>query len=146
MKKQSPYLESWLLSLAILVFFNTEVAASKEVNIEKILSKMEIADNYSKRKTGLMYRDNIEKDFGMLFIWDTEEIQCMWMKNTSIPLSIAFIKEEGEISDIYDLYPFSTVSVCSTDKVKYALEVNRGWFAEKEISLGDTLTSSKIKW
>ena len=94
MKKQSPYLESWLLSFAILVFFNTEVAASKEVNIEKLLSNMEIADNYSKRKKGLMYRDNIDKDFGMLFIWDNEEIQCMWMKNTSIPLSIAFIKEE----------------------------------------------------
>ena len=68
MKKQSPYLESWLLSFAILVFFNTEVAASKEVNIEKLLSHMEIADNYSKRKKGLMYRENIEKDFGMLFI------------------------------------------------------------------------------
>ena len=145
MKKQSPYLESWLLSFAILVFFNTEVAASKEVNIEKLLSNMEIADNYSKRKKGLMYRDNIEKDFGMLFIWDKEEIQCMWMKNTSIPLSVAFIKKEGEILDIFDLYPFSTLSVCSTDKVKYALEVNRGWFEEKAINRGDTLISPQIK-
>ena len=145
MKKQSPYLESWLLSFAILTFFNTEVAASKEVNIEKLLSNMEIADNYSKRKKGLMYRDNIDKDFGMLFIWDKEEIQCMWMKNTSIPLSIAFIKEEGVISDIYNLYPFSTLSVCSTDEVKYALEVNRGWFKENEITRGDTLISSQIK-
>ncbi len=67
MKKQSPYLESWLLSFAILVFFNTEVAASKEINIEKLLSNMEIADNYSKRKKGLMYRDNIDKDFGIYF-------------------------------------------------------------------------------
>ena len=106
---------------------------------------MEIADNYSKRKKGLMYRDNIKKDFGMLFIWDKEEIQCMWMKNTSIPLSIAFIKEEGIISDIYNLYPFSTLSVCSTDKVKYALEVNRGWFKENEITRGDTVISSQIK-
>ena len=106
---------------------------------------MEIADNYSKRKKGLMYRDNIDKDFGMLFIWDKEEIQCMWMKNTSIPLSIAFIKEEGVISDIYNLYPFSTLSVCSTDKVKYALEVNRGWFKENEINRGDTVISSQIK-
>ena len=106
---------------------------------------MEIADNYSKRKKGLMYRENIEEDFGMLFIWDKEEIQCMWMKNTSIPLSIAFIKEEGVISDIYNLYPFSRLSVCSTDKVKYALEVNRGWFKEKEIDRGDTLLSSEIK-
>ena len=145
MKKQSPYLESWLLSIVILVFFNTEVLASKEVNIEKLLSHMEIADNYSKRKKGLMYRENIEKDFGMLFIWDKEEIQCMWMKNTSIPLSIAFIKEEGVISDIYNLYPFSTLSVCSTDKDKYDLEVNRGWFKENEITRGDTVISSQIK-
>ena len=106
---------------------------------------MEIADNYSKRKKGLMYRDNIDKDFGMLFIWDKEEIQCMWMKNTSIPLSIAFIKEEGVISDIYNLYPFSKLSVCSTDKVKYALEVNRDWFKRNEINRGDTVISSQIK-
>tara|TARA_Y100001968_G_scaffold325694_1_gene367407 strand:+ start:251 stop:571 length:321 start_codon:yes stop_codon:yes gene_type:complete len=106
---------------------------------------MEIANNYSKRKKGLMYRDNIEKDFGMLFVWDEEEIQCMWMKNTSIPLSVAFIKKEGEILDIFDLYPFSTLSVCSTDKVKYALEVNRGWFEEKAINRGDTLISPQIK-
>ena len=145
MKKQSPYLESWLLSFVILFFFNTEAAASKEVNIEKLLSNMEIADNYSKRKKGLMYRDNIEKDFGMLFIWDKEEIQCIWMKNTSIPLSIAFIEEKGVILDIYNLYPFSTLSVCSSDKVKYALEVNRGWFKEKAINRGDTLISSQIK-
>tara|TARA_Y100001970_G_scaffold165087_1_gene201697 strand:+ start:3109 stop:3546 length:438 start_codon:yes stop_codon:yes gene_type:complete len=145
MKRQFPYLESWLLSLVILVFFNGEVTASKVINIDNFLSKMEIANNYSKRKKGLMYRDNIEKDFGMLFVWDEEEIQCMWMKNTSIPLSVAFIKKEGEILDIFDLYPFSTLSVCSTDKVKYALEVNRGWFEEKAINRGDTLISPQIK-
>tara|TARA_B100001057_G_C22800300_1_gene931264 strand:+ start:281 stop:718 length:438 start_codon:yes stop_codon:yes gene_type:complete len=145
MKRQFPYLESWLLSLVILVFFNSEVTASKVINIDNFLSKMEIANNYSKRKKGLMYRDNIEKDFGMLFVWDEVEIQCMWMKNTSIPLSVAFIKKEGEILDIFDLYPFSTLSVCSTDKVKYALEVNRGWFEEKAINRGDTLISPKIK-
>ena len=145
MKRQFPYLESWLLSLVILVFFNGEVTASKVINIDNFLSKMEIANNYSKRKKGLMYRDNIEKDFGMLFVWDEEEIQCMWMKNTSIPLSVAFIKKDGEILDIFDLYPFSTLSVCSTDKVKYALEVNRGWFEEKAINRGDTLISPQIK-
>ena len=145
MKRQFPYLESWLLSLVILVFFNGEVTASKVINIDNFLSKMEIANNYSKRKKGLMYRDNIEKDFGMLFVWDEEEIQCMWMKNTSIPLSVAFIKKEGEILDIFDLYPFSTLSVCSTEKVKYALEVNRGWFEEKAINRGDTLISPQIK-
>jgi len=145
MKRQFPYLESWLLSLVILVFFNGEVTASKVINIDNFLSKMEIANSYSKRKKGLMYRDKIEKDFGMLFVWDEEEIQCMWMKNTSIPLSVAFIKKEGEILDIFDLYPFSTLSVCSTDKVKYALEVNRGWFEEKAINRGDTLISPQIK-
>tara|TARA_B100000900_G_C20376159_1_gene632483 strand:- start:264 stop:701 length:438 start_codon:yes stop_codon:yes gene_type:complete len=145
MKRQFPYLESWLLSLVILVFFNGEVTASKAINIDNFLSKMEIANSYSKRKKGLMYRDKIEKDFGMLFVWDEEEIQCMWMKNTSIPLSVAFIKKEGEILDIFDLYPFSTLSVCSTDKVKYALEVNRGWFEEKAINRGDTLISPQIK-
>ena len=122
MKKQSPYLESWLLSFAILVFFNTEVAASKEVNIEKLLSNMEIADNYSKRKKGLMYRDNIDKDFGMLFIWDKEEIQCMWMKNTSIPLDILFVDRNKFV--ITKGKPFSEKKICyPATKV---IEANRG--------------------
>ena len=137
MKKQSPYLESWLLSFAILVFFNTEVAASKEINIEKLLSNMEIADNYSKRKKGLMYRDNIDKDFGMLFIWDKEEIQCMWMKNTSLPLSIAYLSSDGRILEIYDMVPFSEDSICSMRNVRMAVEVNQGWFARNQITVGD---------
>ena len=140
MKKQSPYLESWLLSFAILVFFNTEVAASKEINIEKLLSNMEIADNYSKRKKGLMYRDNIEKDFGMLFIWDNKRFQCMWMKNTFVPLDVAFIDRNGVITDIKPLTPHSLESVGSSKEVLYALEMNQGWFAENNIKVGDQIT------
>ena len=77
--------------------------------------------NENERKKGLMFQKRLEPNHELHFLWNDSKYRCMWMKNTSIPLSIAFIKEEGIISDIYNLYPFSTLSVCSTDKVKYAL-------------------------
>ena len=115
------------------------------ISIEKVNLCVELAISQREKSKGLMYRKDLSNSDGMLFVWKNAGKRCMWMKNTSIPLSIAFIKEEGVISDIYNLYPFSTLSVCSTDKVKYALEVNRGWFKENEITRGDTVISSQIK-
>ena len=134
-----------LFKYFIFLLFVSNLHASKIIDIKEYLSDIEIVSKYEDRKKGLMNRSSIPNDYGMLFIWPYERKQCMWMKNTSIPLSIAFIKEEGVISDIYNLYPFSTLSVCSTEKVKYALEVNRGWFKENEITRGDTVISSQIK-
>ena len=92
-----------------------------------------------------MHQKVLEKNSGMIFIWSSSKRQCMWMKNTSLELNIAFISNQGEILEIFDMIPFSVESICSSRKVKYALEVNRGWFKEKEIDRGDTLLSSEIK-
>ena len=91
-----------------------------------------------------MYRRSISKDYGMLFIWPYERKQCMWMKNTYVPLSVAYIDIRGKIIEIYDMVPFSKDSVCSTMAAKYALEVNSGWFEEKNINIGDSIEIKKI--
>ena len=80
----------------------------------------------------------------MLFVWPYEGQQCMWMKNTYVPLSVAYMDIRGKIIGIYDMVPFSKDSVCSTKAAKYALEVNSGWFEEKDINIGDSIEVKKI--
>jgi len=111
--------------------------ASKVIDIKEYLSEIEIVSKYEDRKTGLMYRRFIPKDYGMLFIWPYEGKQCMWMNNTFVPLSVAYIDIKGKIIEIYDMVPFSKDSVCSTKAAKYALEVNSGWFEEPGYKCGD---------
>ena len=68
-----------------------------------------------------------------------KEQQCMWMKDTSIPLSLAFLKDDGMILEIFYLEPFSMSSVCSSNEVRFALEVNRGWFKKNNVNIGSRL-------
>ena len=91
-----------------------------------------------------MYRRSIPNNYGMLFVWPYEGQQCMWMKNTYVPLSVAYMDIRGKIIEIYDMVPFSKDSVCSTKAAKYALEVNSGWFEEKDINIGDSIEVKKI--
>ena len=80
----------------------------------------------------------------MLFIWDSEKIQCMWMKNTYIPLSVAYADAKGKIINISDMKPLSRVSICSDEPAIYALEVNQGFFERSNINSGDILAIEKI--
>jgi uncharacterized membrane protein (UPF0127 family) len=87
-----------------------------------------------------MFRSRLEKDSGMLFVFDREQMLDFWMKNTSIPLSIAYIDSEGIIREIYDMKPLDiSVSYPSKYPARYALEVNRGWFSRKGIRKGSRL-------
>jgi len=81
----------------------------------------------------------LEKNTGMIFIWPSSKRQCMWMKNTPLPLSVAFISGNGRILEIYDMVPFSEESICSTQKARMAVEVNQGWFKKNNIIVGDTI-------
>ena len=85
---------------------------------------------------GLMFRENLEKDEGMIFVYGREEYLSFWMKNTRIPLSIAFLDKTGKIVDIQDMTPFSLQSHVSAFPAQYALEVNQGWFKQNGISVG----------
>ncbi len=105
---------------------------------------VEIAETPDERARGLMHRDSLPDDHGMLFVFDRDQQLSFWMKDTSIPLSIAYIARDGTIREIYDMEPFSLEPVRSTRSVRYALEVNRGAFEEAGIDIGDRVDISEF--
>jgi uncharacterized membrane protein (UPF0127 family) len=101
--------------------------------------KAEIAVSADERALGLMFRKKLPDGEGMLFIFERDEVLSFWMKNTLIPLSIAFIASDGRIIDIKDMYPHNTNSVSSSRSVRYALEVPQGWFSRAGVQNGDVI-------
>ena len=97
----------------------------------------EVARTVIQRSQGLMFRETLDAGKGMLFVYPFDDNLNFYMKNTSIPLSIAFISSTGVITEIKDMEPFDIETVSSTEKVRYALEVPQGWFATAGIAVGD---------
>lgn len=97
---------------------------------------VEVADNGERRALGLMNRDRLGKNRGMLFVYPEEAPRSFWMKNTRIPLSIAYIDAGGAVVSVHDMRPLSTRQTPSEGPAMYALEVNKGWFDERGIKAG----------
>jgi uncharacterized protein len=106
---------------------------------EEVEVRVEIADDASERARGLMHRAALAENRGMLFVFPREERLSFWMKNTLIPLSIAFVDSEGRIVDIQDMKPLDDdpPSYVSAEPAQYALEVNQGFFEERGVEVGD---------
>ena len=102
--------------------------------------RVEIAASDPQRMQGLMYRKKLGRDDGMLFIFDEPAYQSMWMKNTLIPLSVAFIDGEGRILNILDMEPQTLETHTSAGPALYAIETNKGWFEENRVKPGETVT------
>jgi uncharacterized membrane protein (UPF0127 family) len=96
----------------------------------------EYAETPESRDTGLMERHSLPANHGMLFIFPEAHRHCMWMLNTHIPLSVAFLDDEGVIVNIADMLPDTRDYHCADKPVRYALEMNRGWFEKKRIRPG----------
>ena len=101
--------------------------------------QLEVPQNDGEFKCGLMFRESLEQDKGMLFIFESNDYWTFHMKNTIIPLDIAFIKEDGTIDSIKELNPMSPIPVYPDSEIRYAVEVNRGWFADNDVNVGDAL-------
>jgi uncharacterized membrane protein (UPF0127 family) len=101
--------------------------------------RAEVADNFSSRMQGLMRRTSLPQNGGMLFVFDDESTHCMWMKNTLIPLSVAFLDARGAIINIAEMEPHSEQSHCAARPARYALEMAQGWFAQRGIRAGAPL-------
>jgi uncharacterized membrane protein (UPF0127 family) len=99
----------------------------------------EIARSDEQRRRGLMGRKSLADGEGMLFVFETDRILSFWMKDTLIPLSIAFIAHDGRILEIHDMEALSTRSIQSARSARYALEVPQGWFARSRVGPGDTI-------
>ena len=102
--------------------------------------KVELAISDPQRTQGLMFRKSLGKNEGMLFVFDELEYHSMWMKNTLIPLSVAFVDPKGEILNILDMEPLTLDTHTAAGPARYAIETNKGWFAEKKIKAGDKVT------
>ena len=98
--------------------------------------RAEVANTSETRARGLMYRESLGPNQGMLFVFAWPERHCMWMKNTPLPLSVAFIDEGGEVVSISEMVPHTENSHCAARPARFALEMNRGWFARKGIRAG----------
>jgi uncharacterized membrane protein (UPF0127 family) len=108
-----------------------------ELKISNVPITVEIADTPQASENGLMFRDSLPEDHGMLFIFDQPKKASFWMKNTKIPLSIAYADSNGKILEIKSMNPLDeTVVPSRSDEVNYALEVNQGWFARHGITAG----------
>jgi hypothetical protein len=99
----------------------------------------EVAANNATRMQGLMNRKAMATQRGMLFVFDRDAQHCMWMKNTFLPLSVAFIDATGKILNIEDMQPHSEDNHCAAQPARYALEMNVGWFAQRGIKRGDRI-------
>jgi len=99
----------------------------------------EVARTPEQRAIGLMNRPAMEPNAGMLFVFEQPATQCFWMKNTLLPLSIAFVADDGSIVNIDDMKPQTLDSHCSTKAVRFVLEMNQGWFAKRGIKPGAKL-------
>ncbi|MBK6592836.1 MAG: DUF192 domain-containing protein [Burkholderiales bacterium] len=100
----------------------------------------QLATTQEQHATGLMHRQEMPQHEGMLFIFENSTRQCFWMKNTLLPLTAAFVADDGTIVNLVDMKPKSLDSHCSAKPVRFVLEMNQGWFAKKGIKPGSKIS------
>ena len=127
-----------LASLSLATVSNVVAADMPTVQLSAgmYLIRAEVANTYDTRATGLMFRRSMAANEGMLFVFPDAEFHCMWMKNTLVPLSVAFIDKDGTIVSISDMQPQTETTHCASAPAKYALEMSRGWFSSKGLKAG----------
>lgn len=136
--------------IIFFILFTAEIYASPSVqkciiilaseNGKKIQLKVEVSDTSEKREKGLMFRKYLHESEGMLFVFDSEEQLNFWMKNTLIPLDIAYIDRNGVINEIYHMKPLDvSLTYNSIKPAMFALEVNLGWFSRHKIKTGSKI-------
>lgn len=126
---------AWLPLILLPSFANAEALLDLSVGDARL--QAEYAHSPAERERGLMARTELAAEHGMLFRFDDVRRHCLWMKNTPLPLSAAFMNEQGRIVDVIDLEPLSTAIRCSREPARYALEMNQGWFRQHGASVGD---------
>ena len=144
--KFTHYVQYFLGSLLLLASLGSRGQDAPQLDLQrvKLTSGMhridaQIAATPEQRQTGLMFRKEMPQHEGMIFVFDQPAKQCFWMKNTLIPLSAAFVSDDGIIVNIEEMKPLAMDSHCSALPVRYVLEMNKGWFAKKGIRAGSKL-------
>ncbi|WP_295548219.1 DUF192 domain-containing protein [uncultured Pseudacidovorax sp.] len=138
-----------LVAAATLLVAVTAATAQPQLDLprEPITAGMyridaQVASTPQQRQVGLMFRENLPQQEGMLFVFEQPAVQCFWMKNTLVPLTAAFVTDDGRIVNLADMQPQTTDSHCSEAPVRYVLEMNQGWFAKKGLRKGAKLAGA----
>jgi len=143
---------NFFLSLALLCSSSSFAQGAPQMELPRIkltagmyLIDTQVAATPQQRATGLMYRRQMPQAEGMLFVFEQAAEQCFWMKNTLLPLTAAFVADDGTIVNLADMAPQTTDSHCSEKPVRFVLEMNQGWFAQKGIKAGFKLGGAPFK-
>ncbi|MDI6850849.1 MAG: DUF192 domain-containing protein [bacterium] len=137
-----------LAVLILLVFCARKPKESQNYKIIYLKGRtlyVELATTPEEWEKGLMGRDSLPDSCGMLFIFPYSDIRSFWMKNTTVPLSLAYIDSAFVIREIYDLTPLDETPVFSKERIQYVIEVNQGWFDKNGIKAGDTVIIPFLK-
>ena len=141
--------DSWARRAAVIAALCVAAVASDQDGPQKLAQvrlnagihniNAELASTPQQREIGLMFRNAMPANDGMLFVFEQPGQQCFWMRNTLIPLSVAFIGDDGSVVNIDDMKPQTLDSHCSAKPVRFVLEMNEGWFAKRGIKVGSRL-------
>jgi uncharacterized protein len=145
-------MKSWLTGLLALCLIAVGPALAQEgaqLTLPRIkLSAgiyqvdVQVAQTAKQREIGLMFRTEMPQQEGMLFVFEQPSGLCFWMKNTVLPLTAAFIADDGTIVNLADMKPQTTDSHCAVRPVRYVLEMNQGWFAKRGVKAGSRLAGA----
>lgn len=139
------------IAIALLLTLSSSVALSQTTGKPQMdlpraqlqagmhLLQVQVASTGKQREVGLMWRKEMPIQEGMLFVFEQAAGQCFWMRNTLIPLTAAFIADDGTIVNLADMQPQSDTSHCSGQPVRFVLEMNQGWFAKRGIRAGQKI-------
>jgi hypothetical protein len=137
---------------ALAVCTSAWAQGSPQMNLQRVeltagMHRIEaqVAAAPQERQIGLMFRREMPQHEGMLFVFEQPATQCFWMKNTLLPLTAAFVADDGSIVNLADMKPMSEDSHCSAKPVRYVLEMNQGWFARRGIKAGARLSGAPFQ-
>ena len=146
MKLHAVFLRSFLLAATTLCSA-AWAQGSPQMHLQRVeLStgmhriEAQVAASAQERQIGLMFRREMPQHEGMLFVFEQPATQCFWMKNTPLPLTAAFVADDGSIVNLADMKPMVEDSHCSAKPVRYVLEMNQGWFAKRGLKAGTKLS------
>lgn len=140
LRRQSSLLATLIVLFLVAVSARADPLLTYPLRVGGHSIRAEVADTPDTRRRGLMFRTRLADSSGMIFVFPDEQRISMWMKNTLIPLSVAFIDSGGRITNIEQMQPHSEQTHSSTGPAKFALEMNQGWFRERGIDSGDVVT------
>lgn len=141
-----------LLACAMLGSCSVQAQDAPQMNLQRVALSAgmhqidaQVALNPEQRQIGLMFRKDMPPHEGMIFVFEQPSKQCFWMKNTLLPLTAAFVADDGTIVNLVDMKPQTLDAHCSDKPVRYVLEMNKGWFVKKGIKAGSKLEGAPFQ-